>query len=114
VIVSCYDVIFDWVFCRRCGEFLKSKRGAKDTAEKDEPESPQSTARARKYRACVDVLAADFENALKNKGKFYIDHPGDPEPPHAMAFAQGGWEFTNDGPVVLDEYLPRNTQTGRP
>jgi hypothetical protein len=80
----------------------------------EQPESPGTVRRLSKYRVCVDTLVADYKKARKNKGSFYIDYPGDPDPPHPMAYAQGGWDFSNpDGPVVRDAYLPRNTQTGR-
>jgi hypothetical protein len=104
-----------YFFHRPCGELLNESNedSKKNSGEQDVPESPRTTARLSKLRVCMDTLAADYDKALRREGTFYIDYPGDAEPPHAMAYAQGGWHFTANGPVVRDGYLPKNTQTGR-
>lgn len=92
---------------------MKKSKQTKDVEER--PESPRTVARLSKYRVCIDTVVADYRKARKNKGSFYIDQVGDPEPPHPMSFAEGGWNFDgSNGPVVRDEYLPEDPETGRP
>ena len=92
----------------------RDQHSKNDSGQEDAPESPRTTARLSKLRVCMDTLAADYDKALRREGTFYIDYPGDPEPAHPMNYAQGGWDFTDHGPLVRDTYLPKNTQTGRP
>jgi hypothetical protein len=111
---------FDACLFRRCGEPLKKKKKGSEDVEDlqdvaDAVQSPRTISRLRQYRTCGATLVADYEKARKNKGSFYIDHPGDPIPPHALSFAEGGWDFEGEnGPVVRDQYLARDTRTGRP
>jgi hypothetical protein len=112
-----------YLFClyayRRCGEPLNKK--SSKTVDDDEPApesppaSPKTVSRLKEFRVCPVTLVADYEKARKNKGSFYIDHPGDPDPPNPLSFAEGGWDFGGpNGPVARAKYLPTDPRTGRP